>query len=67
MCISPFLAHINKKNNLCGCLYQKPKTLQSVPVGLVLHLGESNKIDKLFFLLLFLKLLILLKKVSQLI
>lgn len=28
-------------------LYQKPKTLQSVLVSLVLRLDESNKIDKL--------------------
>lgn len=30
-------------------LYQKPKTLQSVLVSLVLRLDESNKIDKSFF------------------
>lgn len=40
-----FFAHVYVKTSSVD-LYQKPKTLQSVLVSLVLHLDESKKIDK---------------------
>lgn len=46
-CICPFFAHVYGKTSSVD-LYQKPKTLQSVLVSLVLRLDESNKIDKFF-------------------
>lgn len=45
VCICPFFAHVYVKTSSVD-LYQKPKTLQSVLVSLVLRLDESNKIDK---------------------
>lgn len=45
VCVCPFFAHVYVKTSSVD-LYQKPKTLQSVLVSLVLRLDESNKIDK---------------------
>lgn len=47
VCICPFSAHVYVETSSVD-LYQKPKTLQSVLVSLVLRLDESKKIDKSF-------------------
>lgn len=43
--ICPFFAHVSVETSSAD-VYQKPKTLLSVLVSLVLRLDESNKIDK---------------------
>lgn len=55
MCVSQVRASVHSLHTCTSehprvDLYQKPKTLQSVLVSLVLCLDESNKIDKFFFL-----------------
>lgn len=44
--MSVLCTHVLRVKTSAADLYQKPKTLQSVLVSLVLHFDESNKIDK---------------------